>query len=107
MPAGWYADPAGLGLRYWDGAVWTQNTAPSPSPADDGPVATKGDWIAGVLLSLITPLFGLIAGVYYVAGGGRRARCGWMCIGLSLTAAILLYTLDPYDYFRPDPGVSP
>jgi Protein of unknown function (DUF2510) len=28
-PAGWYPDPQGLArLRYWDGAAWTEHTAP-------------------------------------------------------------------------------
>lgn len=28
VPAGWYPDPAGQGLRYWDGSGWTTHTAP-------------------------------------------------------------------------------
>ena len=27
-PAGWYADPVGAGLRYWDGNAWTEHTHP-------------------------------------------------------------------------------
>jgi len=27
-PAGWYSDPSGAGQRYWDGAQWTEHTAP-------------------------------------------------------------------------------
>ncbi|WP_200806240.1 DUF2510 domain-containing protein [Demequina sp. NBRC 110052] len=34
VPAGWYADPQVMGtLRYWDGARWTEHTAPMPPPA--------------------------------------------------------------------------
>ena len=33
-PAGWFAAPAGApGLRYWDGAAWTDNFAPPSAPA--------------------------------------------------------------------------
>ncbi|WP_440712091.1 DUF2510 domain-containing protein [Gordonia sp. FQ] len=29
VPAGWYPDPNGAPLqRYWDGAAWTEHTAP-------------------------------------------------------------------------------
>ncbi|MFN8168955.1 MAG: DUF805 domain-containing protein [Candidatus Nanopelagicales bacterium] len=34
MPAGWYPDPAGpTTVRYWDGAAWTEHTAPRPYAA--------------------------------------------------------------------------
>jgi hypothetical protein len=29
VPAGWYPDPSGDGLRYWDGVAWTTHTAPA------------------------------------------------------------------------------
>jgi hypothetical protein len=32
-PAGWYSDPTGDGLRYWDGAAWTEHTHAAPTPA--------------------------------------------------------------------------
>lgn len=61
-------------------------TAPPSQP--EGPVARTGDWIGGVLLALIMPLVGLIAGIYYVAKGGPRGRCGWMCVALSAVAIV-------------------
>jgi hypothetical protein len=29
-PPGWYADPQGAGLRWWDGQRWTEHTSPPP-----------------------------------------------------------------------------
>ena len=30
---GWYQDPQGAGLRWWDGSGWTTHTQESPPPA--------------------------------------------------------------------------
>ena len=46
VPAGWYPDPNGEGQRYWDGAAWTEHTAPAAaaaSPAAEGTSATATD----------------------------------------------------------------
>jgi hypothetical protein len=41
-PTGWYQDPTGPGLRWWDGTRWTehqQHAAPlPPPPAMPGPI---------------------------------------------------------------------
>lgn len=34
VPAGWYPDPKGEGLRYWDGKAWTEHTAPAAAAAE-------------------------------------------------------------------------
>ena len=92
-PAGWYADGRTEGMqRYWDGRQWTPHFAPLVGAPSSGPVATTGDWVGGVLISLLFPIVGLIAGIVYVAKGGERARCGWMCIGLSVVMG-LVYVL--------------
>lgn len=31
-PAGWFPDPGGAGLRWWDGTRWTDHAAPLPQP---------------------------------------------------------------------------
>lgn len=31
-PAGWYPDPSGMGVRWWDGAQWTAHTAAASTP---------------------------------------------------------------------------
>ena len=44
MDANWYPDPNSPGtLRYWDGQVWTEHTAPDPNAAaPDGAPAVAG-----------------------------------------------------------------
>ncbi len=50
--------------------------------------ASTGDWVGGVLLSLLMPLVGLIVGVVYVAKGGEKQRVGVMCLALSCAAFV-------------------
>jgi cation transporter-like permease len=45
--------------------------------------ATIGDWVGGVLLSLLAPVVAVIVGIVYVAKGGEKQRVGVMCIVLS------------------------
>lgn len=42
-PAGWYQDPGGPGLRYWDGAQWTRHvrSQDQAAPAAAQPVAVQ------------------------------------------------------------------
>lgn len=48
-PAGWYADPVSPGIvRFWDGAAWTEHTAPrEPAPVSTSPFAAAGSQAAG------------------------------------------------------------
>jgi hypothetical protein len=50
--------------------------------------ASTGDWVGGVLLSLLMPVVGLIVGVVYVAKGGERQRVGVMCLVLSCVTVL-------------------
>jgi hypothetical protein len=93
-PAGWYADGTTEGMqRYWDGQQWTPHFAPLVGAADNGPVATTGDWVGGVILSVLFPIVGLIAGLVYVAKGGERAKCGWTLVGISLAMGVVYWLL--------------
>jgi hypothetical protein len=50
-PSGWYPDPAGgVGLRYWDGAAWTERTEPTPT-ALESPLAAAEDYESGATWS--------------------------------------------------------
>jgi hypothetical protein len=55
-PAGWYDDGNG-GLRYWDGAAWTEHTAPSTPPgAPVAPTRRRPVWpwiVAGAAVLVI------------------------------------------------------
>jgi hypothetical protein len=67
---------------------FVSSTKPSAgrAPQSRGPryaPATTGDWVGGVLLSLLMPLVGLIVGAVYAAKGGEKQRVGVMCIVLS------------------------
>jgi hypothetical protein len=85
-PAGWYRDPNGAGLRWWDGVQWTQHVhLPQPQPVY---VTSLGNGIAvaalvcglvGVLFSIIPLMFvigmplGLLAVVFGAVGFRRTS----------------------------------
>lgn len=66
-PSGWYPDPAGgVGLRYWDGATWTERTEPTPTGIETAPAAQRtmspmrrGALIAGLIVVLLISDVGL------------------------------------------------
>lgn len=55
VPAGWYPDPGGSGLRYWDGLRWTENVTQSPPPAP----RSNGFAIASLVAGIAGFLFGV------------------------------------------------
>jgi predicted lipid-binding transport protein (Tim44 family) len=83
-PPGWYPDPYQQGQRWWDGVQWTAFVAPYAAPPAEPKKARTGDWVGGILLSLLIPLVGLIAGIVYAIMGGERRAVGFTCIGISL-----------------------
>ena len=89
---GWYADAAAGCRRYWDGARWTGQIAPldqQPKPER----APAGDWVGGVLLSVLLPLIGFILGIVYLTKSGPKREVGAMCIVLSMIAFGVWYTI--------------
>jgi hypothetical protein len=91
FPAGWYFDPWSQGHRYWDGAAWTNHFAPLPPQvalAQAPKKTANGDWIGAVLLPLVMPAIGLIAGAIWALMGGTKRQPGLICLGAS--AAMLV-----------------
>ncbi len=71
MPAtpGWYPDPHGRGVRYWDGTTWTEHApqAPLPQAAPRVPTGTSPAAVAEgntkAVASLILGIVAAVAGV--------------------------------------------
>jgi hypothetical protein len=61
MPsAGWYADPQdAVRLRWWDGAAWSEHTAPVPQPVAVQPAPVVAPVVAGTLPTV--PRYGEMA----------------------------------------------
>ncbi|MFC5180848.1 DUF2510 domain-containing protein [Actinomadura harenae] len=68
---GWYSDPyGGGGLRWWDGAVWTEHAkpAPPPPPPDAVPVPGAPPTPAPMASAPVVPPAPVVP-----SAGGRRA----------------------------------
>lgn len=97
-PPGWYPDPGGAGMRYWDGTGWTQHVAPEPPSAPPPPQRTSGFAIASLVFGILGgALFALVFGYIALsqirrAGGRLRGRgvaltgvvLGWIWLGILL-----------------------
>jgi hypothetical protein len=68
-------------------------TAPAPAPVAAAPKASAGDWIGGVLISLLLPVIGAIVGIVYVAKGGAKRQVGVMCLAISIVAGAVYFAL--------------
>jgi uncharacterized membrane protein YhaH (DUF805 family) len=93
MPAGWYPDPAGpTTVRYWDGAAWTEHTAPRPYAA---PLAVAGPPLrqgrAGVGIVEAVRLAFVRVGDY--RGRSSRSEYWWFyLVGMVVTIVVSLVT---------------
>lgn len=93
-PAAWYADPENAqGMRYWDGARWTEHRtnylaeAPAARPSE-GMVA------AGYLLAFFLPIVGVVIGVILTS---RKSPHGPWVLGLSLLFVIAFIAIGAAD----------
>jgi hypothetical protein len=96
-PAAWYTDPENSGgMRYWDGARWTEHrtdyvaTAPKPK-ASEGMVA------AGYILAFLFPIAGVVIGAMLM---GRRNRHGPWVLGLSVLFALAFLVIGNVGQFE-------
>src|SRR4051794_33894154 len=75
-PPGWYADPVGAGLRWWDGSVWTEQVEGRPPvresepPPGAVPAAPPAQTVGG--------------------GRGRRFRVGLAVLAVALVVGGLV-----------------
>ena len=65
-PAGWYPDPEGLGLRWWDGARWTEHKQPEPPVTDTHRPRRRRVWIAAGLIAAAS------VGVFVLLSSGKN-----------------------------------
>jgi hypothetical protein len=91
-PAGWYPDPASedvstAQLRYWNGKVWTKDTADTADVAVGPSPERIEPW--ALVISLL-PLVGIVGGAISIARGKRRNGRLMILIGLG---SLLLLSL--------------
>lgn len=98
-PAAWYQDPENPGgMRYWDGAAWTEHQTdyladPPKPPPSEGMVA------AGYILAFLFPIIGVVIGVMLISRDSRHGR--WV---LGLSVLFFLGFLVVGQLIEPDNG---
>jgi hypothetical protein len=66
-PAGWYTDPNNAFLyRWWNGAAWTEHTAPAVQPP--GVAAAQQDLSGKANTSMVLGLVGIVAWILPIIG---------------------------------------
>lgn len=96
-PAAWYTDPENSGgMRYWDGARWTEHrtdyvAAPPKRKTSEGMVA------AGYILAFLFPIAGVVIGAMLT---GRHNRHGPWVLGLSVLFALAFLLIGNVGQFE-------
>ena len=87
-PPAWYADPENAqGMRYWDGAKWTEHrTNYRAEPAK--PASSDGLVIAGYILAVMIPIGGLVIGAMLL---GRHNQHGRWVLAISILFIALAF----------------
>jgi hypothetical protein len=98
-PAGWYSNPEGLGLRWWDGSRWTdylhmQEGSQMPHRStESGDGRSTGLYAAGLLTAFFIPLVGFIIGAV-LYGRPQQRNAGMIVMTISFAVlAFILYTV--------------
>jgi type II secretory pathway pseudopilin PulG len=123
VPGGWYPDPADGGrVRYWDGAAWTEHTAPSAQPAHAAQAPTitaataaparKGlgaGAIVAIVIGSIVVIIALFAALAIPVFVGQQdkardaaAKAALASIGTGVSAAALDGQSNPYVWAEGD-----
>ncbi len=90
--AGWYPDPYSDLFRWWDGYRWTEDIA-SPPSAPPAQSSRTGDWVGGILLAVLMPLIGMIAGLVSATRRDARRQVGIVTLVLSSAVMLVWFTL--------------
>jgi signal transduction histidine kinase len=98
-PAGWYDNPEGAGLRWWDGGQWTDHqyvpalppVAPMASAALAVPVPTEASGRGSFFARLALAFLAAGIGVNFVASGVVQAAGFWIFLVGALICAITAF----------------
>lgn len=91
-PAAWYADPDNAtGMRYWDGAKWTDHRTNYRAEPASARASSDGLVVAGYVLSFMLPIAGIVVGALLIGRGSQHGR--WV-LALSIIFIALFILAD-------------
>lgn len=71
-PAGWYQDPGGAGMRYWNGSQWTQDVSPGHPVREGNDFLIRSRLVRGSVAAV-----GLLLLVFAVQAARAAVEEGW------------------------------